>query len=108
MQLLPDMANTEVCDNVLHVRVLLPGNRRTSSSDWALGSGLQAYEAMPIEDFGRAMLLGMGWKDGMGVGRNRKVKSAALLRRAAACLQEPTRVFISRPGRGANRVPAPP
>ena len=33
----------------------------------------QAYEAMPIEDFGLAMLRGMGWKEGMGVGRNRKV-----------------------------------
>jgi hypothetical protein len=28
---------------------------------------------MPIEDFGRAMLMGMGWKEGQGVGRNRKV-----------------------------------
>ncbi|KAG2432029.1 hypothetical protein HYH02_013099 [Chlamydomonas schloesseri] len=33
---------------------------------------LDAYEAMPIEEFGRAMLRGMGWEDGMGVGRNRK------------------------------------
>lgn len=33
---------------------------------------LQAYEAMPIEEFGRAMLRGMGWEEGMGVGRNRK------------------------------------
>ena len=33
----------------------------------------QAYEAMPIEEFGMAMLRGMGWKEGMGVGRNRKV-----------------------------------
>jgi hypothetical protein len=33
---------------------------------------LQAYEAMPIEEFGKAMLRGMGWEDGMGVGRNRK------------------------------------
>ena len=34
---------------------------------------LQAYESMPIEEFGKAMLLGMGWKEGLGVGRNRKV-----------------------------------
>ncbi|KXZ46948.1 hypothetical protein GPECTOR_39g442 [Gonium pectorale] len=33
---------------------------------------VEAYEAMPIEEFGRAMLRGMGWEDGMGVGRNRK------------------------------------
>lgn len=33
---------------------------------------LEAYESMPIEEFGKAMLRGMGWQDGMGVGRNRK------------------------------------
>lgn len=33
---------------------------------------LQAYESMPIEEFGLAMLRGMGWQEGMGVGRNRK------------------------------------
>ncbi len=25
-----------------------------------------------MEEFGRAMLRGMGWEDGMGVGRNRR------------------------------------
>ncbi|GIL62554.1 hypothetical protein Vafri_16641 [Volvox africanus] len=33
---------------------------------------VEAYEAMPVEEFGKAMLRGMGWQDGMGVGRNRK------------------------------------
>ncbi|KAG2428963.1 hypothetical protein HXX76_011207 [Chlamydomonas incerta] len=33
---------------------------------------LDAYDAMPIEEFGRAMLRGMGWEEGMGVGRNRR------------------------------------
>lgn len=32
----------------------------------------QGYEDMPIEEFGKAMLRGMGWTEGMGVGRNRK------------------------------------
>jgi hypothetical protein len=32
----------------------------------------QVYEDMPIEEFGKAMLRGMGWTEGMGVGRNRK------------------------------------
>jgi hypothetical protein len=36
----------------------------------------QAYETMPIEEFGMAMLRGMGWSEGMGVGRNRKVAEA--------------------------------
>eukprot|EP00955_Chlamydomonas_euryale_P102854 365447-Chlamydomonas_euryale.AAC.22 len=36
----------------------------------------QAYDAMPIEEFGLAMMRGMGWSEGMGVGRNRKVVDA--------------------------------
>ena len=39
-------------------------------------SSVEAYEAMPIEEFGMAMLRGMGWKEGMGVGRNRKMVDA--------------------------------
>lgn len=31
---------------------------------------LEAYEAMPIASFGEAMLRGMGWREGMSVGRN--------------------------------------
>ncbi len=31
---------------------------------------MDAYEAMPISSFGEAMLRGMGWKEGMSVGRN--------------------------------------
>lgn len=29
-----------------------------------------AYDQMPVEDFGSAMLRGMGWSEGLGVGRN--------------------------------------
>ena len=29
------------------------------------------YDAVPIEEFGAAMLRGMGWKDGEGIGRNK-------------------------------------
>lgn len=32
---------------------------------------LDAYSSMPIEEFGAAMLRGMGWKDGSGVGKSR-------------------------------------
>ena len=35
-------------------------------------ASIEAYESMPIEDFGAAMLRGMGWKEGGGVGRNAK------------------------------------
>ena len=30
------------------------------------------YEAVPIEQFGMAVLRGMGWKKGVGIGRNNK------------------------------------
>ena len=33
-------------------------------------ASLDAYEAMPVASFGEAMLRGMGWKEGMSVGRN--------------------------------------
>ncbi len=48
----------------------------------------QAYESMPIEEFGRAMLLGMGWKEGQGVGRNRKVQGATHTRSHATTAQQ--------------------
>ncbi|GFR50756.1 hypothetical protein Agub_g13023 [Astrephomene gubernaculifera] len=42
----------------------------------------EAYELMPVEEFGRAMLRGMGWEEGMGVGRNRrKVDAIEYVRR---------------------------
>lgn len=34
---------------------------------------LDAYERMPVEDFGLALLRGMGWADGQGVGRKKEV-----------------------------------
>ena len=37
---------------------------------------LAQYEAMPVEDFGLAMLRGMGWKKGMAVGRSGKGPAA--------------------------------
>lgn len=33
---------------------------------------LQDYENVPIEEFGTAMLRGMGWKSGEGIGKNPK------------------------------------
>jgi G patch domain and KOW motifs-containing protein len=35
-------------------------------------ASIEAYESMPIEEFGAAMLRGMGWTEGHGVGRNAK------------------------------------
>ena len=31
-----------------------------------------AYDEIPIEQFGVAMLRGMGWKEGQGIGRNKE------------------------------------
>ncbi|CAG8789146.1 6837_t:CDS:2, partial [Gigaspora rosea] len=36
------------------------------------------YDSVPIEDFGAAMLRGMGWKPGMTIGKNQKIKSIEL------------------------------
>ena len=41
-------------------------------------STLDDYTAMPIEDFGAAMLRGMGWEEGKPVGRNSKGLVAAV------------------------------
>lgn len=45
-------------------------------------ASVDAYEAMPVEEFGKAMLLGMGWQEGQGVGRSRRpVESRQYVRR---------------------------
>lgn len=31
---------------------------------------LEDYEHVPISDYGMAMLRGMGWKEGMGIGKD--------------------------------------
>ncbi|CAG8776586.1 23931_t:CDS:2 [Dentiscutata erythropus] len=36
------------------------------------------YDSVPIEDFGAAMLRGMGWRPGMTIGKNQKIKSIEL------------------------------
>ncbi|CAG8741615.1 3119_t:CDS:2, partial [Cetraspora pellucida] len=36
------------------------------------------YTSVPIEQFGAAMLRGMGWKPGMTIGKNQKIKSIEL------------------------------
>mmetsp|Transcript_14895 Transcript_14895/g.36013 ORF Transcript_14895/g.36013 Transcript_14895/m.36013 type:complete len:489 (-) Transcript_14895:1573-3039(-) len=56
---------------------------------------LDDYDSMPIEDFGAAMLRGMGWEEGQPVGRNSKGLVAAV-------------EFVPRSGRlglGANPAP---
>jgi hypothetical protein len=39
----------------------------------------QDYEAMPVEEFGKALLRGLGWADGQGVGRKRQVRGRGRL-----------------------------
>lgn len=58
---------------------------------------VEDYESMPVEEFGKALLRGLGWADGQGVGRKRQ-------------LVEPKQT-IRRPDRlglGANPVTPPP
>jgi len=53
-----------------------------------------AYEKMPIEKFGAAMLRGMGWKEGMNVGRSQGKEVKAV-------------EYVARPGRlGLGAEPA--
>lgn len=33
---------------------------------------MEDYERVPVDQFGAALLRGLGWKEGEGVGRNRK------------------------------------
>lgn len=46
---------------------------------------LDEYSSMPVEEFGAAMLRGMGWKDGSGVGKSRSgpTRAPEVHRRAA-------------------------
>ena len=45
-------------------------------------ASLDAYEAMPVAEFGAAMLRGMGWKEGQGIGRNKEeVKAVEYVKR---------------------------
>jgi G patch domain/KOW motif-containing protein len=42
----------------------------------------EAYEALPVEEFGKALLRGLGWREGEGVGRKRqKVETKEPVRR---------------------------
>lgn len=36
-------------------------------------STLDDYESVPISDYGMAMLRGMGWKEGMAIGKNQNL-----------------------------------
>ena len=55
---------------------------------WMQEAKLEAYEAMPIASFGEAMLRGMGWKEGMSVGRN-VPKEVSKLHLRAICIAVP-------------------
>ncbi len=46
-------------------------------------STVEEYQRMPVEAFGEALLRGMGWKEGRGIGRGKKdVDAKELVRRA--------------------------
>ncbi|KAG5881844.1 hypothetical protein JTB14_017903 [Gonioctena quinquepunctata] len=56
-----------VSDNKVHV---LPLKEDNLPLEGEKEPTLEDYEKIPINDFGLAMLRGMGWKDGMGIGKN--------------------------------------
>lgn len=57
---------------------------------------LESYEDLPVEDFGEALLRGMGWEKGKPIGRNSKIAVAPI-------------EYVKRAGRlGLGADPAPP
>lgn len=65
-----------------------------------------AYEAMPVSDFGKALLRGMGWHEGQGVGQSGIEKGDVAVREVR---RRPHRLGLgadATPGTGAARPPA--
>ena len=59
-------------------------------------ASLESYEDLPVEDFGEALLRGMGWEKGKPIGRNSKIVVAPI-------------EYVKRAGRlGLGADPAPP
>ncbi|KAF2242582.1 hypothetical protein BU26DRAFT_524183 [Trematosphaeria pertusa] len=72
---------------------------------------LEAYEAVPIEGFGAALLRGMGWKDGEEIGHDKKpaVKPKEIKRRPAllgigAKEEAAVGIELGEWGKGKNKV----
>jgi len=73
---------------------------------------LEAYEAMPVESFGEALLRGMGWVEGKAIGRmhREEVEARELLRRpirlglGAAPVPETNEKKIIKPGESRKQA----
>lgn len=63
--------------------ILLAQQGKKNTERLADAAGIDEYEAMPIAEFGMAMLRGMGWSEGEGIGRNKEqeVKPIAYIAR---------------------------
>lgn len=48
----------------------LPGGKDELVLEGKAEPTLDDYESVPISDYGMAMLRGMGWKEGMVIGKN--------------------------------------
>ncbi len=60
----------------------------------------EAYEGMPVEEFGKALLRGMGWKEGEGIGRSNKIDAPVI-----QYVPRPERLGL---GAAPKKVDAPP
>jgi len=75
---------------------------------------LEDYENIPVEEFGAALLRGMGWKDGQGIGKNKQLTNPIELKMRPSLLglgakpmpimEEDTRKYIKP---GETRGPKP-
>lgn len=69
-EIIEDLQSIEEKDNVNNLTLPLIKGQTLNGAEESI---LEDYEKVPIEDFGTAMLRGMGWKSGGGIGKNPKL-----------------------------------
>ncbi|XP_012281720.1 G-patch domain and KOW motifs-containing protein [Orussus abietinus] len=75
-EIIEELTTAEVkVENNIDVALPVPQNESLLGQE---ESTLEDYEQIPIDKFGVAMLRGMGWQPGKGIGRNEKVVAATI------------------------------
>lgn len=69
-EIIEDLKSIEEKDKLSDLTLPLIKGQNLNGAEESL---LQDYENVPIEEFGTAMLRGMGWKSGEGIGKNPKL-----------------------------------
>ena len=86
-----------------------PGNEaerfRADVESRPLPASLAEYNAVPVEEFGAALLRGLGWKEGEGVGRRRQAASTTATAAGATAAGATASTAVVKP-REVKRRPA--